>query len=621
MSIVLAFAGCMSGNVRAQPSARPRAAQPHLPIFARDPLPVIPRPREIVREPGNFALPASLTIGARGTAARNAAAFLVPELRRYGITTTIDDSAGAAPTIRLAATAGAPQLGEEGYRLDVQASGVAITANTGTGLYYGIQTLQQLLFAPGRNARPIPYLHITDWPEFPWRGVHLDVSRHFFGVAVVERYIDLAARFKLNTFHWHLADDQGWRIEIRAYPRLTSVGGCRVGTQIGGFDSGASDGLRTCGFYSQRQVREVVAYATARHVTVIPEIEGPGHSIEALAAYPFLACAPGPFATLQRWGSTAYSVCPTERAFQFYDGVLREIAALFPAPFIHIGGDEVPYRSWRESAFVSALMQREHLEGYAAVQAYFTRRLEAIAGKYHRRIAGWDEIDAAGVGRDAIVMAWNGDATGVAAAKHGHDVVMTPDPPLYFDAYQGDPRYEPPALPGTLTTLESVYAYDPRPATLPPPLRARIIGAQGNLWTEYVPSAEHLAYMAYPRQLALAELCWTPRARMRWHDFAVRLGPSLLRLENEGVPFRIPEVRYDVHIARGTDVATIALAALVPGATIHYTLDGSVPTSSSPIYAVPLRVPPGATSARVAALAVSAGGRASAPSFLDATTR
>jgi len=605
-------------------------------VAVGEPLPVVPLPRQITRSPGSFMLPSAVTIGADAGAARDVATLLAAQLRQLGLAAVARDMDPRA-SIRLTLDARAAGLGSEGYRLTVDDSGVAVIAGTGAGLFYGAQTLEQILSRDGRTTCQIPYVRVVDWPEYSWRGVHLDVSRHFFPVPVVEQYIDLAARFKLNRFHWHLTDDQGWRIEIRAYPRLTSVGGCRGGTQVGGYDSGTTDGLRTCGFYTQDQIREVVAYAAARYVSVIPEIEGPGHSVEVLAAYPFLACEPGPFATMVFWGSTKYSVCPTVQTFDFYDGVIREVAQLFPSRLIHIGGDEVPHFSWRQSAFVDELMRKEGLHTYSEVQGYFTRRIESIARKYGRRIVGWNEIESAGVSRDAIVMAWSGENAGLVAAEHGNDVVMTPDPSLYFDAYQGNPRYEPAAIGGlgaTPTTLERVYAYDPAPQTLSTEERAHILGAQGNLWTEYVPTDSHLLYMAYPKVLALAELCWTPRALMRWADFTRRLGPNLARFEALGIPFRIPEVRFrlepssallsseqtaeeGVVISAGQAHAIIALTALVPDATIHYTLNGTVPTPSSAVYRNALRLSLKQGVTRIAAIAVLVDRRFSAPSFLS----
>ncbi len=585
---------------------------------------VIPLPREMTAAPGAFVLPAAVRIGARDPAAREAASFLADALRAHGRTADVGAVRGASPAIRLAAQAHDPRLGDEGYALDVGPSGVTLDANTGAGLFYGVQTLEQMLDGAGGALAGV---HVVDRPEHAWRGLHLDVSRHFFPVAVVERYVDLAARYKLNTFHWHLTDDQGWRLEIRRYPRLTTVGGCRAGTQAGGPGSQRTDGRPVCGWYTQDQVREVVAYAARRHVTIVPEIEMPGHAVEVLAAYPQFGCGPGPYATRELWGVSSEILCPTEATFGFVDAVLSEVAALFPGPYVHIGGDEVPTTAWRASPFVTALMQREHLPTYEAVQGYFTRRVETLARAHGKRIVGWDEIVAGAVTPEAIVMVWHEAPEIVHAALVHNDVVMTPDPTLYFDAYQGNPAYEPLAI-GGLTTARTVYDYRP-------PAGTHVLGVQGNLWTEFVPTPEQLWYMAFPRELALAEIAWTPPARLDADDFAQRLGPALARLERDGVPFRIPAPVFSAsgaaltfpaqQLVRNRAAVTVdgagidvALSETVPDATIRYTLDGSLPSAASPPYAAPLHVAlaPGER-ATVAAIAVLADGRRSAPAFLD----
>jgi hexosaminidase len=597
-------------------------------VAAGEPLPVIPLPRRVTRFAGSFTLPSRVTISAEDPTAQRVASLLASALGSLGTPALVNASDSREPTIRLVTARGRMAYGREGYRLLVGTRGIIITANSGAGLFYGVQTLEQLASLNGRDLCSIPDVDIADWPQYRWRGLHLDTSRHFFPIEIVERFIDTAARFKLNTFHWHLTDDQGWRIDIRAFPNLARIGGCRDGTQVGGFLSGRSDGIRTCDYYSQAAIRDVVAYAAGRYVTVIPEIEGPGHSVEAMAAYPFLACAPGSFSTQWLWGSPNYALCPTEHTFAFFDEVMHEVANLFPGPFIHIGGDEVSPHSWRTSPYVGELMRRENLSTYAAVQGYFTRRIEAIVRRYRRRVVGWDEIVNGGVSRDATVMAWNGSAAAADAAEHGNDVVMTPQSPLYFDAVQGPPRLEPPAI-------AMVYAYDPTPATLSISEQSKVIGAQANVWTEYIPNASHLWYMVYPRALALAELCWTPRTRMNWESFVRRLGPALARLEASGITFRIPEVSYEVRsggawlttsegaisqmwvLPNGSPV-TVDLRTLVPDATIHYTLDGSDPTESSAICKRALRLVVSTTApVRIAAIAVLKDRRKSVPSFLS----
>jgi hexosaminidase len=594
--------------------------------------PIIPLPRQIENFGGSFDTHRPLTIVVQDVAERKVAASLAEFFALSGSLVSVRTESGPSDaTIRLSDHASDPTLGDEGYRLTVDATGISIDANGGAGLFYGMQTLEQ--FAPKGALYAIGFVRITDWPQFRWRGIHLDVSRHFFPVSAVERYIDLAARYKLNVFHWHLTDDQGWRIEIKHYPRLTQIGGCRDGSQVGGEGSTQVDHVRYCGYYTQAQIRAIVAYARERYVTVVPEIEMPGHAVAAVSAYPWLGCDSRPHPVRELWGVSSEIYCPTERTFAFIDTVLGEVSALFPGDYIHIGGDEVPKDSWKASPIVASLMRREHLASYDAVQGYFTRRVEGMAVKYHKRVVGWDEILDGGVSRSAVVMAWQSGQRGVIAAKRGNDAIMTPDGLTYFDAAQGNQDFEPLSI-GGLTTLQMVYDFDPMPAGLTAAQASHILGAQGNLWTEYVPTSDHLFYMLLPRELALAELCWTPRAQMNWADFSARLPGALSRLEDEGVHYRIPDVSFRVNAAgvqfpeqqpvqNEIDIsvpgqsASIALMEVAPGATIHYTLDGSLPTQSSPVYAAPLALAPAADHlVTIAAIAVLQDGRVSAPSFM-----
>ena len=356
-------------------------------------------------------LPAVVSVRATSAKAENPASFLETFLRKrnFGVSRT----AGASSLVTLDADAHDSALGSEGYRLDVTPQGVTIRANGGAGLFYGVQTLEQLLPA---GTREITAVSITDVPAFRWRGIHLDVSRHFFPVSVVEKYIDVAAHYKLNVFHWHLTDDQGWRIEIKRYPRLTEIGSCRAGTEIDS-DATTIDAKRYCGYYTQQQIRDVIAYAKKRYVTIVPEIEMPGHSSAALAAYPELACGHGPFRVRETWGVSTDIYCPTDETFTFLENVLSEVIDLFPSEYIHVGGDEVPKDEWRTSAFVHGLMKREHLASYDAVQGYFDRRIERFLRSKGRRMIGWDEILDGGVTRTATIMSWRGESGGIKAAR------------------------------------------------------------------------------------------------------------------------------------------------------------------------------------------------------------
>jgi len=591
---------------------------------------VVPKPRQATLTASGFVLPAQPTIAAQTGDERAVANVLITFLRAHGIAAAI--AAQPTPAIRLSLEHDLPAIGREGYRLRVDATGVSIVANAPAGLFYGVQTLEQLVPAPTAGAT-LPGVEIVDWPAYSWRGVLLDVSRHFFAPAVVERYIDVAAHYKLNTFHWHLTDDQGWRIPIARYPALTGVGACRAGSEIGN-DPDDIDPHRYCGAYTRAQIGEIVAYARARHVTIVPEIEMPGHSVAALTAYPWLGCSPGPFHVRETWGVSTDILCPTERTFGFVTDVLTEVMALFPGTYIHIGGDEVPTDAWQHSAFVHGLMQREHLRTYRDVQGYFTRRIEKFLAAHGRKLVGWDEILDGGVSRSATVMSWRGTSGGIIAARRGNDVVMSPSGPVYLDWAQGDTNYEPVAIDG-LSTPQMIYDFNPTPADLSAADATHILGLQANLWTERIATEDHLFYMLLPRELAVAEDAWTPAADRVWSDFVARCGPQYTWFEAQHLAFHIPDPTLRVVDAAGTfpesvqrsvnetelrvvdPRGTIAIADEVPGATIYYTTDDSLPTAASHPYVAPVAfdlttIPV----VHVRAIAVIAGGRASAPTTL-----
>jgi hexosaminidase len=493
----------------------------------------------------------------------------------------------------------------ESYRLDVTPNGAVIVGADSAGLFYGRETLAQLAAA----GNPIPAIHIEDAPRFRYRGMHLDVARHFMPVEFVKRYIDLMARYKLNTFHWHLTDDQGWRIEIRKYPRLTEVGGCRKETMVGrNATPYVGDSTPVCGFYTQDQIRDVIAYARARYVTVIPEIEMPGHAKAALAAYPEFACTPGPFEVRTTWGVDDDVFCPKEETFRFIEGVLDEVAALFPGPYIHIGGDEVPKTRWKASPVAQDVMQREHLADEAALQSWFVRRVEQMLIARGKRLIGWDEILEGGLAPEATVMSWRGSSGGIAAARENHDVIMTPNSHMYFDAYQGDPAQEPLAIGGFLP-LRRVYEFEPVPDSLTAEQATHILGAQANLWTEYIPRPAHAEYMAYPRALALAELAWSPKSARSWESFEARLPFALHTLDSLGVNYRLPDVDgLDGDRLTLDNSATIRLSTVIPGGVIRYTAGGAGDTLT---YRAPFALPVADTATGVTAWVVAPNGRTS----------
>jgi len=438
-------------------------------------------------------------------------------------------------------------LGSEGYSLKVSPKSIHLTASANASLFYGIQTLRQLLPPEIESKRPvaegkwtIPSVRITDRPRFPWRGMHLDVGRHLFPVAFIKKYIDLLAMHKMNIFHLHLTEDQGWRIEIKKYPRLTEVGSKRGATPILS-NRKKLDGKPYGGYYTQEELREIVAYAKARFITVVPEIEMPGHSIGALAAYPELGCTGGPYEVRQYWGVETDVYCAgNEKVYGFLEDVLTEVFDIFPSGFIHIGGDECPKARWEECDKCQAMIEKNGLKDEHELQSYFITRIEKFINKHNRRLIGWDEILEGGLAPNAAVMSWRGTKGGIAAASTGHDVVMSPTSHCYFDYYQSkDTEAEPPAIGGFLP-LEKVYSFNPIPDTLTPDQAKHILGAQGNVWTEYIPSAEQAEYMAFPRASALAEVVWSPFEHQDYDDFIGRLERLLKRLTILEVNFRDP---------------------------------------------------------------------------------
>jgi hexosaminidase len=498
---------------------------------------LVPRPRSLVPGDGDFALTSQSAISVRDEAARGPAQLLQERLARgtgYSLPIIVRAQEGCFASASIIALALDPARPEaEGYALQVAGQLVTLTAATPEGLDRGIATLRQLFAAEiegDASGEPkarwlVPGLTIEDAPAFRYRGIHLDVSRHFFSLAFLERYLDLLAAYKLNTFHFHLTDDQGWRIEIKKYPRLAQVGGVR-------HEASGDYG----GFYTQDEIRALVAYAAARGITIVPEIEMPGHATAALAAYPEYGCIPGPFVVPSTWGIFENVYCPSEETFAFLEDVLDEVMELFPSKVIHVGGDEVSTVQWHGSAVAQAVIAREHLASEAALEGYFIRRIETYLRSKGRTLIGWDEIVAGGVPASAAVMAWRGVNEGRAAAEQGHDVVMTPASTLYFDHYQGDPATEPPAI-GGYTTVANVYAYEPLPPGIGAEAATHILGAQANLWTEYVSTEAHAEYMLLPRALALAEVLWTNDPQRDYADFVARLVAHVPHLDAAGVRY------------------------------------------------------------------------------------
>ena len=520
---------------------------------------IIPAPQYLERKSGEFRLDRATRISLSDTGNAElcelAELWVAPLRAASGLPLPVSPEAGKDHTpgaISIRLTAESDSANREGYRLTVTKRGAILSAPTSAGLFDGLQTLRQLLppqleratgtptsgFATSAVQWAIPAVEIQDAPRFAYRGILIDVARYYYPIDFIKSIIDLLALYKLNTLHLHLTDDQGWRLEIRKYPRLTEIGAWRKETIVDQhFDPYIGDGRPHGGFYTQEQIRDLVAYAAARHITILPEIEMPGHARAALASYAELSCTGGPFEVSTKWGMHEDIFCPSERTFAFLGDVLTEVMHLFPSRYIHIGGDEVPKTQWKESSVAQEVIRREGLANEEELQSYFIRRIERFLVGHGRRLIGWDEILEGGLAPEATVMSWRGVAGGVEAARQGHDVIMTPQNRTYFDYYQGDAAREPLAIGGFLP-LDSVYAFEPVPVELTPEQATHIIGGQGNVWTEYIPTPGHLEYMLLPRMLALSEVLWSPKMTRSWRGFVARLRVHFARLDALGVEYR-----------------------------------------------------------------------------------
>lgn len=397
----------------------------------------------------------------------------------------------------------------EKYELNIQGNKIVIKAS-GEGLKNAFETLKQLIHANKTDSSfNIPSCFIVDSARFQWRGMHLDVCRHFFDKAFIKKYIDYLSMYKMNVFHWHLTDDQGWRIEIKKYPKLTEIGSQRKGSMVGHYNQHQFDSIAYGGYYTQEDIKEIVAYAKLKHVTIVPEIEMPGHALAALAAYPSLACTKGPFEVEKQWGVFDDVFCPKPETFQFLEDVLTEVITLFPGEYIHVGGDECPKERWKKCEHCQKIIKQEDLKDEHELQSYFIQHIEKFLNKHHKKLIGWDEILEGGLAQNAAVMSWRGTEGGISAARLNHYVVMTPGSHCYFDHYQGHSSIEPLAI-GGYTPLEKVYQFNPVPEELNINERKYILGAQANIWTEYITTSKGVEYAAMPRMAALAEVLWTP---------------------------------------------------------------------------------------------------------------
>ena len=503
--------------------------QTHAQIF-----PLIPFPNRIQKVAGTFSINENTVIFANNSS--NEANYLQHYLLdNYGLKIKIVYEVNKVNNVIsfLLAPAKIDVNDKEKYQLNIDSNSIKIFAVDNAGIFYGIQTLIQLLPIEKTNVLNIPCLQINDGPRYQWRGMHLDCSRHFFTKNEVKKYIDYLAMYKLNVFHWHLVDDQGWRIEIKKYPFLTKIGSKRKATLIGKptFDSlgnpSANDKYDSTlyeGFYTQKDIKEIVAYAKNRHVTVLPEIEMPGHSLAALAAYPQYACNAGPFETYSRWGVSDDVYCAgNDETFVFLENILKEVMELFPSKYIHIGGDECVKTKWKSCEKCQNRKLNEHLKNEEELQSYFITRIEKYVNANGRQIIGWDEILEGGLAPNAAVMSWRGINGGIAAAKQNHYVVMSPGRPCYFDHYQSKDKGAEPMAIGGFNPLDAVYNYNPTPDSLNANEQKFIMGAQANVWTEYITNFSQVEYMALPRMSALSEVLWTNMEYKNFPDFQERL--------------------------------------------------------------------------------------------------
>lgn len=583
-----------------------------------DPFSLIPQP--VTLEPGDGEFLLSTMTGividpAFGNAAEIAIMFNGFLKERYGITMVTEQQEPDLPTV-ITATRDSLIENPEAYRLEVRSDAIAVTAGGDAGLFYGIQTLIQLIYPSNKLLKgkiAIPCVNISDAPQYKWRGMHLDVSRHFFPKEFIFRVLDAMAMHKLNTFHWHLTDDQGWRIEIEKYPELASVAAWRDETLTGhGSETPwVYDGTRHGGYYTKQDVRDVVEYASRLHINVLPEIEMPGHAVAALQAYPQLSCTGGPVPPFNRWGVSEDVFCAgKEETYEFLEGVLSEVAELFPYEYIHIGGDECPKVRWEQCPSCQKKMADNDLKDEHELQSYLVRHMEAFLATKGKKIIGWDEILEGGIADNAAVMSWRGHSGGIHAANMGHDVVMTPHSFVYLDYYQSE--YNEPLSIGGMLPMDKVYSIDIMPSEIDEEKRKHIIGAQANLWTEYIADEEHVEYMLFPRLAALAEALWTPNKLLEYEGFERRMAAQYVRYDAMGIKYRVPYPQgYEAINLVTVDTVSVELTNGVAGSDIFYTTDGSEPDERSKRYDGVLALTP-APEITLKSVTVMPGGRKSA---------
>lgn len=574
---------------------------------------LIPQPVSLVKGAGYFTLPASAVIIApKNEEVKRMATDIAAKLSKGINKITVKEGAAVQPKSIILLLVNDKSIRKDGYRLKVTTSGVSLSANDPSGIFYGIQTLLQLF--PGtveakndlskKDKWELPVVTIEDHPRFGWRGLMLDVSRHFFTVAQVKDYIDQMVKYKFNLLHLHLTDDQGWRIQIKSLPKLTEVGAWRV-ERTGTFGTLSKpqpgEAATYGGFYTHEDIKEIVKYAADRFVNILPEIDVPGHSLAAIAAYPELSCTPGeyyvspgdrfmvwPGGGQHFYGLIDNTLCPAnEKVYEFMEKVFAEVVQLFPFEYIHMGGDETARNFWEKTEAIKAMMQKENLKNLDEVQSYFVKRMEKIINSKGKKMIGWDEILDGGLAPNAAVMSWRGMKGGIEAARQGHEVVMSPTDFAYIDYMQGDAAIEPPVY-ATLR-LKKAYQFDPLPEGIDASL---VKGGQANLWTEQVYNTRHLQYMTWPRGFAIAEALWSPKEKRDWNDFAKRTEQHFSRLTAAEVKYA-PSIYDPIVEVSKKDTATIVvkLSTEIERLSIHYSFDNSFPDQYYPKYSTALTVP------------------------------
>jgi len=583
------------------------------------PIALIPQPASLSQGSGVFALPAELIIIVpQNDELKKIASGLSKQLGIAAKSVTIQEGNSPSPNTIFLSLSNDSNIPKEGYSLKVTTTGVTLTAKEPAGIFYGVQTLLQLLPREIESKQTvkstvewsIPVVTIEDHPRFGWRGLMLDVSRHFFTKEQVKQYIDDMVKYKFNVLHWHLTDDQGWRIEIKSLPKLTSVGAWRV-DKTGTFNTfskpGPNEPRTYGGFYTQDDIKEVVQYAKDRYVNILPEIDVPGHSLAAIAAYPELSCTPGTYAVnsgepFMDWSHghppialVDNTLCPAnEKVYEFMDKVFTEVAQLFPFEYIHMGGDETARNFWQKSAAIKALMKKENLKNQDEVQSYFVKRMGKIIESKGKKMIGWDEILQGGLAPGAAVMSWRGMKGGIEAARQGHEVVMTPTDFVYIDYMQGDKVLEPPVY-ATLR-LKKSYQFEPVPEGVDPSL---VKGGQANLWTEQVYNMRHAQYMTWPRAFAVAEVLWSPKEKRAWNDFVGRVERHFERFDIAQIKYAPSIYDPSFEIAKNGTQIIVKMIPEIEGLDIHYSFDNSFPDNFYPKYSEAVIVPKDAVTMKV----------------------